>query len=139
MMNASLTSNGTILGIDLGKYKCVARLYQDGAETARYTTFASNRAQFRKLIARWQPQVVVRKACLLAGWVHDLCGGVGVTCVVANTASEAWKFKRLKRKTDKKRAIVALARKLLVRCWAMLRDQTPWRSEPAAAVPAATA
>ena len=32
----------------------------------------------------------------------------------------------------KKQAIVALARKLLVRCWAMLRDDTPWR-EPAAA------
>ena len=27
----------------------------------------------------------------------------------------------------KKQAIVALARKILVRCWAMLRDQKPWR------------
>ena len=33
-------------------------------------------------------------------------------------------------KTRKKQAIVALARKLLVRCWAMLRDGTPWRAEP---------
>jgi transposase len=31
--------------------------------------------------------------------------------------------------TRKKPAIVALARKLLVRCWAMLRDGTPWRQE----------
>jgi transposase len=30
----------------------------------------------------------------------------------------------------KQQAIVALARKLLVRCWAMRRDQTPWRTEP---------
>src|SRR5262249_5694419 len=30
-------------------------------------------------------------------------------------------------KTHKKQAIVALARKLLVRCWAMLRDRRPWR------------
>jgi transposase len=29
-------------------------------------------------------------------------------------------------KTRKKQAIVALARKLLVRCWAMLRDGVPW-------------
>jgi len=29
----------------------------------------------------------------------------------------------------KKQAIVALARKLLVRCWAMLRDGTPWRDD----------
>ena len=39
-------------------------------------------------------------------------------------------------KTHKKQAIVALARKLLVRCWAMLRDRTPWRAEPAAAAAA---
>ena len=33
-------------------------------------------------------------------------------------------------KARKKQAIVALARKLLVRCWAMLRDGTPWRADP---------
>lgn len=32
--------------------------------------------------------------------------------------------------TRKKPAIVALARKLLVRCWAMLRDGAPWRPDP---------
>jgi transposase len=32
--------------------------------------------------------------------------------------------------TRKKPAIVALARKLLVRCWAMLRDGQPWRADP---------
>ena len=41
--------------------------------------------------------------------------------------------------TRKKPAIVALARKLLVRCWAMLRDGKPWRSEPAPAAAAAAA
>jgi transposase len=40
------------------------------------------------------------------------------------------------KKSRKKIAIVAVGRKLLVRCWAMLRDQREWRgpvSEPAAA------
>jgi transposase len=36
-------------------------------------------------------------------------------------------------KTRKKQAIVALARKLLVRCWAMLRDGTVWREDVALA------
>ena len=36
-------------------------------------------------------------------------------------------------KTRKKQAVVALARKLLVRCWAMLRDGTDWRPEPSPA------
>ena len=38
-------------------------------------------------------------------------------------------------KTHKKQAIVAVARKLVVRCWAMLRDQQPWR-DPTPAVAA---
>jgi transposase len=37
----------------------------------------------------------------LAGWVHDLCVQDGFVCKVANTASDAWKFKHCKRKTDK--------------------------------------
>jgi hypothetical protein len=32
--------------------------------------------------------------------VADLCEQLGLSCRVANTASEAWKFKHLKRKTD---------------------------------------
>jgi hypothetical protein len=39
----------------------------------------------------------------------------------------------------KKQAIVALARKLLVRWWAMLRDGTPWRTDPQATPDAAPA
>jgi transposase len=47
-------------------------------------------------------------------------------------------YQRLSRgKARKKQAIVALARKLLVRCWAMLRDQTRWRDETAVSSPPA--
>jgi transposase len=47
-------------------------------------------------------------------------------------------YLRLSRgKARKKQAIVALARKLLVRCWAMPRDRAPWRDgTPAEAAPA---
>jgi transposase len=38
------------------------------------------------------------------------------------------------KKSRKKIAIVAVGRKLLVRCWAMLRDQTPWHWEAQTAV-----
>ena len=41
-------------------------------------------------------------------------------------------------KTRKKQAIVALARKLLVRCWAMLRDGAPWRADPVPVPPVAS-
>jgi transposase len=39
-------------------------------------------------------------------------------------------------KARKKQAVVALARKILIRCWAMLRDGTAWRTDP---IPAAAA
>src|SRR5262249_39629016 len=104
-MNATTKfAAGTILAIDLGKYKCVACRY-GGAEDVQYLSFPTDRERLRKLFVRWQPRVVVIEACWLAGWVHDLCGEVGLKCVVANTASEAWKFKHLKRKTDKDDAL----------------------------------
>ena len=41
-------------------------------------------------------------------------------------------FERICRGSKKRRkiAIVAVARQLLIRCWAMLRDSTPWREVP---------
>jgi len=40
------------------------------------------------------------------------------------------KLKYTSKKARKKIAIVAVGRKLLVRCWAMLRDNCPWRWQP---------
>jgi transposase len=57
------------------------------------------------LLERDQPATVVIEACTLSGWVSDLCAELGVTCLVANTASEAWKFKHTKRKTDRDDAL----------------------------------
>ena len=38
-------------------------------------------------------------------------------------------YERVRRGSEKRKktAIVAVARRLLIRCWAMLRDETPWR------------
>src|SRR5262245_58384294 len=94
----------TILAIDLGKYKSVACVYRSGSEPA-FTTLASNPEALLRLGRAHQPAVVVVEACLLAGWVHDLFANAGFCCKVANTASEAWKFKHTKRKTDRDDAL----------------------------------
>jgi transposase len=101
---AKATTAAPILAIDLGKYKCVACLYCL-ADDPRFTTFPTSRAEFGRLIDRHRPAVILIEACLLAGWVRDLCVEKGVECLVANTSSEAWKFKHLKRKTDKDDAL----------------------------------
>jgi len=97
-------STSRILAIDLGKYKSVACVHDPDGEI-RFATLETTRAELQRLLAKEQPGVVLIEACLLAGWVHDLCGERGVRCLVANTASEAWKFKHLKRKTDKDDAL----------------------------------
>ena len=104
-LNATPNPVGTILAIDLGKYKSVCCFYAGSPDSARFDAFPTDRARLTKLLQRCQPGVVVIEACLLAGWVHDLCAELGFRCLVANTASEAWKFKHLKRKTDKDDAL----------------------------------
>ncbi|HVK14354.1 MAG TPA: IS110 family transposase [Gemmataceae bacterium] len=62
-----------------------------------------------------------------------------VQCAWAMLRYNPWAravFERLSRgKALRKQAVVALARRVLVRCWAMLRDGVPWRPDPE---PAAT-
>ena len=63
-----------------------------------------------------------------------------VECAWASLRYNAWAratYARLTRGgvSRKKPAIVALARRLLVRLWAMLRDGAPWRPDPLPATP----
>ena len=64
-----------------------------------------------------------------------------VQCAWAMLRYNRWAravFERLSRgKARRKQAVVALARKVLVRCWAMLRDGVPWRADPEPAAAAA--
>ena len=99
------SANTSILAIDLGKYKSVACVYDQARGEIRFTTIDTSRLKLRRMLDKEQPAVVIIEACLLAGWVHDLCVGLGLACKVANTAAEAWKFKHAKRKTDKDDAL----------------------------------
>jgi transposase len=101
-LNASTTA---ILALDLGKYKSVACLYDGDPAAARFQSLTTCRAELVRLLGQHPGAEVVIEACSLAGWVHDLCAELGHTCLVANTASEAWKFKHTKRKTDKDDAL----------------------------------
>src|SRR5262245_31069601 len=98
-------TTGLILALDLGKYKSVACGYDRAGAAPRFETLTTSPHELRALLARHRPAVVVFEACTLAGWVCDLCGELGLFCKVANTASEAWKFKHTKRKTDRDDAL----------------------------------
>lgn len=101
---AAPATPGTILAIDLGKYKSVACVYR-AADDCRFLSLPTSRAELARLFERQRPAVVLIEACLLAGWVCDLCAQQRLRCLVANTSSEPWKFKNLKRKTDRDDAL----------------------------------
>ena len=92
---------GRIFAIDLGKYKSVACNYDPATAEVAFATFDTTGDELKRRLARARPAVVVIEACAVSGWVHDLCAELGLPCRVANTASEAWKYKHAKRKTDR--------------------------------------
>lgn len=105
MKTTTNSAAATILAIDLGRYKSVACVYDTGAAAGLFHTLDTVRADFDQLFARHPTAVVVVEACANAGWVHDLARERGLTVRVANTTAEAWKFKHLKRKTDRDDAL----------------------------------
>jgi hypothetical protein len=41
------------------------------------------------------------ESCSISGWVHDLCSECGLKTLVADPNQEAWKWRNVKRKTDR--------------------------------------
>jgi len=93
------------LALDLGRYKSVACHYHAPSGEAAFARLDTTRVELHRLLTRRPPGVGVIEACALSGWVHDLCGELGLVGRVANTAGEAWKFRHAKRKTDRDDAL----------------------------------
>ena len=55
---------------------------QENSGECRFATFDTLRAELQKLLGKEQPAVVIIEACLLAGWVHDLCGELQMRCLL---------------------------------------------------------
>ena len=49
--------------------------------------------------------LVVMEACGPSGWISDLCEELGLKTLVCSTNEEAWRWKNVKRKTDKDDAL----------------------------------
>ena len=72
------TAADTIVAIDLGKYKSVACRHDPATAECDFVTFATTRAELAQLVRTARPTVIIIEACLLAGWVHDLCAELGI-------------------------------------------------------------
>ena len=96
-----------ILALDLGKYKTVGCEYEAASGSHRFKTSATTPAALEKLIQESKPERVVIEVCSIAGWVSDLVRRQGVEVQVANTSDEAWRWRKVKQKDDRRDALKA--------------------------------
>jgi len=99
------SSTMTILALDLGKFKSVACRYDPVTGEHAFETIATTPPAVHDLLIEASPAVLVIEACSASGWISDLAESLGIAVRVANTLGEAWKWKRVKRKTDRDDAL----------------------------------
>ena len=94
-----------ILAIDLGKFKSVTCLLDTATNQTEFWTMSTDRQYLLAVLKKYAPELVVIESCSLAGWVHDVCTAEGYQVLVCNPNQEAWKWKHVKRKTDRDDAL----------------------------------
>lgn len=91
-----------ILAFDLGKYKTMACLYDTDTHETTYRTLKTRPMLLFDIAARWRPKRIVFEVGTSAGWVHDTLSQLdGVEIEVANPTHEGWRWRHVKRKTDR--------------------------------------
>jgi hypothetical protein len=101
----------TILGLDLGKFKSVCCAMNMATGDHAFETIQTTPAALHELLAHHagdDPSAVllVIETCDAAGWVHDLAAALGVSVTVVHTSGdERWRWRRVKRKTDRDDAL----------------------------------
>ena len=91
----------SILAIDLGKFKSVACRYDPRTGAHAFETLATSPPAVHDLLVEAAPSVLVIEACSICGWISDVAESLAIEVRVANTHGEAWKWKKVKRKTDR--------------------------------------
>jgi len=94
-----------ILAIDLGKFTSVACDYRTADGSHTFTTIKTRPQVLHDLIVKRAPDRVVIEIGSPAGWVRDLCEALDVPLQIANPNHEAWRWKNVKRKTDRDDAL----------------------------------
>ena len=95
-----------ILALDLGKFKTMVCCFDPARpDAAQFRTIATGVVSFERLLMDEQPEFVVFETCTIAGWVSDLCTRLGIDHAVANPNGEAWRWRNVKRKTDRDDAL----------------------------------
>jgi len=95
------------LALDLGKYKTVGCDYERESGKHRFKTSFTTPAGLEQLVKEVKPDRVVIEVCNIAGWVSDRLRALGVEVQVANTNDDAWRWRKVKKKNDRRDALKA--------------------------------
>ena len=103
-------SYSKILAIDLGKFKSVGCFMDTASREHAFATLETTREAIKAWVVTHAAAVasetlVAFEACDAAGWVHDLLAPMGVAIVVVNCNDERWRWRKVKRKTDRDDAL----------------------------------
>ena len=101
-----------IVAIDLGKFNSVVCLFDPANGTHRFQSLATTPTSIHDLLASLirtpadaASILVVFETCEVCGWVHDVATALGFPVAVANPCHEAWRWTKVKRKTDRDDAL----------------------------------
>lgn len=123
----------TIVALDLGKFKTVCCVMDVATQRHSFETITMSPQSLHELLvghATPNPAetLVVFETCDTAGWVHDICVAIGVTPVCTHGNDERWRWRRVKRKTDRDDAL-KLARLALLGQLAVVHVPDPQRRQ----------
>ena len=96
-----------ILALDLGKYKTVGCAYESESGVHQFQRTFTTPADLERLVQEVKPDRVVIEICSIAGWVCDLMGRLRIQVQVANTSDDAWRWRKVKQKDDRRDALKA--------------------------------
>lgn len=103
-------SYSKILALDLGKFKSVGCAMDCATRRHAFVTLQTDRAALVEWVtshqsARPADTLVVFETCDAAGWIHDALVPLGVSITIVNCNDERWRWRKVKRKTDRDDAL----------------------------------
>jgi transposase len=109
VLNHSTTFD-RIIALDLGKFNSVACVYDAATQQHTFKTIATSPQTVHDLLSEHAGEeasrtLVIFETCDTSGWVHDIASALGFAVAVANPCDEAWRWRKVKRKTDRDDAL----------------------------------
>ena len=94
-----------ILAMDLGKSKTVVCFYDSNNSNYKFDRVKTTPEKIHNLLVEYSPDRIVFEVSSVAGWVYDICSTLKINAQVANPNTQAWRWKNVKSKNDKKDAL----------------------------------